>query len=63
MKLYCSEEPFAVFPRSKPPVDKDKVLSGGLSRYLKQRLVFLGVFLECAAQRVWRNLPRLTEDR
>lgn len=53
VKLCCSEEPFALFARSKPPVDKDKLLSGGLSRYLIQRGVFLGVFLECAAQRAW----------
>lgn len=50
VKLCHCEKPFALFARSKPPEDKDKVLSGGLSRYLKQRRVFLGVFLERAVR-------------
>lgn len=44
VKLYCSEETFALCARSKPPVDKGKVLPRGWSRYLKQRGVFLASF-------------------
>lgn len=64
VKLCCSGEIFALFARSRPPVDKDKVVSGGLSWYLKQRGVFLGAFfLGCVVWRARWNLPRLTEDR
>lgn len=40
MKLGCFKEPFVLFACSKTPVDKDKVLSGDLSRHLKQSLLF-----------------------